>query len=145
MMDSPLYRLLAHTTPNAAVLVATLGIALIFLEFNRPGRAWPGALGLLLTLLATAALLRFGLRPWSVVLLAVCTMAFLLNLWLRLPLWLLGVVTIGLIIAVRSLIPAQDPVAIATPVAVLCGGLIGTASGALTRVAHRARRSKALD
>ena len=142
-------RVFAGATPDGAVMLATLGLALIFFELNRPGRILPGAAGLLLTLLASSAVGRFGVRSWAVLLLVCCAATLLANLWRRLPLLCLVACTCVLGVGLRFLVASGSPAGssrqVSTPVAVLCGGLLGTASATLTRVAYRARRSKALD
>ncbi|MGI4828767.1 MAG: hypothetical protein ACRYFU_11335 [Janthinobacterium lividum] len=138
-------RLPTHVTPDTAVLVASLGIGLVFLEFNRPGRILPGATGLLLSLLAFSRLLQTGMQPWAILLLAGCVAVYLANLWQTMPFWLLGLVTFAGIVGLRFLVPADAAHPVSVWVAILCGGTLGSTSAALTRVAHRARRSKALD
>ena len=58
----------ATLSPNHAIVIATFGLCLIFLEFNRPGRILPGASGLALLLLATASMLHHPLQPVAVAL-----------------------------------------------------------------------------
>ena len=54
---------LAHSlSADQAILLFTLGIALIYVELNRPGWIIPGALGLLATLLALAAMVQNGIN-----------------------------------------------------------------------------------
>ena len=132
-------------SPDQAVVVATAGMCLIFLELNRPGRILPGAVGLLLTLFGVAALLKSGVEPWAGLLVLGGCGIFLLNLWRHLPLWLLAATLILAIASLRWLLPFGSPAHIHTPVAILCGGLLGALSATLTRIAYRARRSKALD
>ena len=132
-------------TPDGAVAVATLGLCLVFLELNRPGRILPGAAGLLLTLLGMATLLRDGVEPPAALLLFCSCGVFLLNLWRRLPVWLLLSAIVLVIGSLRYLLPLDRPAAIRLPVAVACGSLLGLLSAWLTRVAYRARRAKALD
>lgn len=131
-------------TPDAAVALGTAGICLGFLEFNRPGRILPGAAGLLLFLFACAALADAGLRPAAVLAIAGATAVLLANLWRSLPLWTLAAATIALVLGLRFLV-ARPGAPVHTPVAIVCGLLLGALSGALTRIAYRARRSKALD
>ena len=144
-MQTSLHALLAELSPNGTLLLASTGVLLIFVELNRPGRAIPGALGLLLTLLGVSRFLRFGVQPWAVLLLAVCIFVYGANLWREVPLWLLVPAILATMVGMRALVPRSASSSVALPVAVLCGGLLGTASAVLTRVAHRARRSKALD
>lgn len=144
-MESHLFHMPMHVDPSGAVLAASIGICLILLEFNRPGRILPGAFGLLVTLLATSYLLTMGVQMWAVLLLAGCIAVYLGNLWVTLPFWLLGLATITCVAGLRFLVPGQNGVVVSLWVAIVCGGMLGGISSALTRIAHRARRSKALD
>ncbi len=137
--------LLTSLTPDRAVALGTAGLCLGFVEFNRPGRVLPGAVGLLLFLFASASLIQHGVHPAACALLACSTAVLLANLVRRLPLWLLALATLALILGLRWLVPSRAPQSVHLPVAVVCGAILGTLSGALTRVAYRARRSKALD
>ena len=132
-------------TPDAAVLVGTAGICLGLLEFNRPGRILPGALGLLLFLFASAAFLDRGIRPSAAMILLLVVAIFVANAWRRVPVWALAAATLALIAALRLLSPPTAPVRVHTPVAILAGTVLGSLTGILTRIAYRARRSKALD
>ncbi len=51
---------LSHLSPDAALLVLTLGLLLIYVELNRPGWIVSGAVGLLAVLFAVASLARAG-------------------------------------------------------------------------------------
>ena len=133
------------TNPDHAVGLACLGVLLIFVELNRPGRILPGAGGLLLLLFSTAALFRDAIRPSAVVLLLCCCAAFLLNWWRPVPFALLLLSTILAIVSLRLLLPPGIHGQIQTPVAIVCGGTLGSLSALLTCIARRARRSKALD
>ena len=131
--------------PDLAVVIAALGVCLVFVELNRPGRILPGALGLLLTLLAAGNLLAGGVRPWAAFLLLGCAALGLLNVWRRLPLALLLPSGLASMVGLRFLeLPGCDP-HVHTAVAVLCGGVLATLSTSLARVAYRARCAKALD
>ncbi len=133
---------LAHLSPDAAVLLATAGLCLIFLELNRPGLVLPGAGGLLVLLLAAAVLLRYPFRGWAIALLVLSTATLLGNLWRRLPLWMLGSATLGLAAAARFLVSPGADRQVHTAVALPCGVAIGGLGAALSRVALRARRAK---
>ena len=69
--------LFSTLSPDAAALILTVSLALIAFELNRPGSILPGALGLLLSLLATASLAQHHPRP-EPVLQFVVSMALLL-------------------------------------------------------------------
>lgn len=62
-----LHGLLAH--PNCAVLVLFVGILLMYVECNRPGRVVPGCVGLLLVLCAGREIGQYPLRGIGVELL----------------------------------------------------------------------------
>ena len=137
--------LLRHMSPNGAVALATFGVLLVFFELNRPGRIWAGSLGLLLFLLAAAALLGMELRSWAVWTLASAAGIFLLNLYRRLPVPLLVLATLACIVGLRCLLPPEAIVPVTFHVALAAGTVLGASSAALTRIAYRARRAKALD
>ena len=139
----PFLQQLAHVNPNLALLLATAGMCLILLELNRPGLILPGSTGLLLTLLAVAALLHHPLSPRALILLLVVGIILALNLYRRLPLSVLCAATLALILGLRFLLPSsQKPISLQT--AVFCGSLIGSLAALLSRVALRARRAKAI-
>ncbi len=133
---------LLRASPDAAVMAGTLGIFLIFLELNRPGRILPGAFGLLLVLLAASALGGHGVELWPALLLLASTLVLLLNLVWRLPLWLLTVAVAGLCFGMRLLLRPGLDAQVHIPVAVCCGLVLGASGAFLSRVAVRARRAK---
>ncbi len=133
------------SSPNLAVCAATLGILLIFVEFNRPGSILPAASGLLLTLLASAGLLRFGVQLGPALLLIASAAVLAFNAWRRLSTTLLVAITPAIIAGLRFLVPHARISAVSWPVATLCGLALSLVSTLLTRVAYRARRAKALD
>lgn len=133
------------SSPNLAVCAATLGILLVFVEFNRPGSILPAASGLLLTLLASASLLRFGVQLGPAFLLIAAAVVLALNAWRRFPTTLLIAITPALIAGLRFLVPPSHTSPVSWPVATLCGLALSLVSAFLTRVAYRARRAKALD
>ena len=130
---------------DGAVALASFGLLLIFLECNRPGRVIPSSLGLLSLLLASANLFRHGLQLWAVSVILIAVAIALWNLYRRLPLWLLLLSGGGWIIGLRFLVHPEGASFVHTPVALLAGGLLGTFSTVLTRIAYRARRAKALN
>ncbi len=126
----------------------TVGLLLIFLELNRPGRVFAGSLGVLLVLLAAAALTGMSRPAWVPLLLLCVVGSFLLNLYRKLPAWWLLLATLGSIFALqsfRSFSSSGTKRGVHTAVSVVCGAVLGIASAALTRIAHRARRAKALN
>ena len=129
-------------SPDLAVLTATLGLGLIFLECNRPGRILPGASGLLLTLLATARLLHVGIRPWAAALLFAVVGTFLVNLRTALPTTLLGAASLTAVLALRFLVPPGNASPVPLWLAIVCAGLLCPSAAILTRIAHRAHRAK---
>jgi membrane-bound serine protease (ClpP class) len=139
-MTAPLQAL----SPDAAVLVLTLGIVLIAIELNRPGAILPGALGLLITLLAAARLIQLRPHPVSVALLAAAAVVLLLQLRRSLPLWTAFLATLALIAALLWLLPSDRPHP-HPAIAVSCGLLLGAGTSVLTRLARRARLNKGLD
>jgi membrane-bound serine protease (ClpP class) len=138
-------RWISNLSPDAAVLVGTLGLLLIFIELNRPGRILPGALGLLTLLLAAGSLAQHALQPWACVLVLVAAGTLLLN-WRRvLGVPALAFASLALIAGLRFLLVPSGVAHIHTLTAVLSGGGLGTLGSFLTRIAFRARRAKAID
>jgi len=132
-------------SPDAAILLATVGILLIYLELNRPGFVIPGAVGLLLTLLAIAALLPQHFNPIALVLIA-CAIILLGVDLLRptprfVPLGTAALLSLGFFFLLSY--PTSQPVHL--PIAVSCGLILGAGTSLLTRVARRARANKGLD
>jgi membrane-bound ClpP family serine protease len=131
--------LLASLSPDAAVLLLTVGIALIAVELNRPGWIVPGALGVLATLLAAAAILDQHPSALAISLLFAAAAVLLLQLRRALPLWIAlfagaaGVIALALLPGVRL------------PVAICCGLALTIGTTVLTRIARRARKNKGLD
>lgn len=133
---------IATLSPNQALLICTVGICLIFLELNRPGRIIPGAVGLALCLLSGSSLAKHAVQPICVVVLVFVTGIFVLQLWKALPLWLIGCSAAALIVSLRLLI-ANTP-AVSSSVALTCGLVVGLLSTVLARIALSARRLKAV-
>ena len=137
--------LLSALTPDAAILILTAGIALIAFELNRPGSILPGALGLLLALLAAASLAQRHPRPEPVLQFLV-SMALLLLQARRPLLWILPAsATILLILSMSTLLPPTAKPGISPWVALVCGLLLGAGITVLTRIAQRAQQNKGLD
>ena len=134
----------ASLSPNRAIVIATTGICLIFLELNRPGRVIPGALGLTLLLLAAAALSHHQLQPAALVLLLLSSGTLTANLWRQLPSWLGGAAILAFALSLRFLIPECAYPHVLTSTALTCGLAIGLLGTARSRIALRARRLKAV-
>ena len=137
--------LLATLSPNTAVLILTLGVALIALELNRPSSIVPGALGLLLALLAASSLGQHHPRP-EPVLAGITSVALLLLQARRRLLWIIPVsATILLVLSMCTLLPPTAQPRISPWVALPCGLILGAGITVLTRIARRARQNKGLD
>jgi membrane-bound serine protease (ClpP class) len=137
--------LLTALSPNAAILILTAGLALIALELNRPGSILPGALGLLLALLASASLAERHPRPEPVVQF-IASIALLLLQARRPLLWIIPAsATILLILAMGTLLPPTVQPGINPWLALVCGLFLAAGTTVLTRIAFRARRNKGLD
>ena len=137
--------LLFSLSPNAAILILTLGLALIAVELNRPGSILPGALGLLLALLAVASL--HSRHPSAVAALeiAACIALMVFGERLRLHWIVIALATVPLIVAIVYLIPPDHGPRVSASVAVICGLVLGAGTILLTRIARRARQNKGLD
>jgi membrane-bound serine protease (ClpP class) len=138
--------LLAAVSPNAAILILTLGIILIALELNRPGSILPGAIGLLLALFATASLAKR--HPQTKAVLWIVVFIFLLMLGARgkrESLILAAAITAGLIFSIYELLPAIPGQRVSAWAAVLSGLILGAGTTVLTGIARRARQNKGLD
>ena len=137
--------LLSTLTPDAVIVILTAGLALIAFELNRPGSILPGALGLLLALLAAASLAQRHPRPEPILQL-LASMALLL-LQARWPLlWIIPVsATILLILSMGTLLPPTAKPGISSWVVLPSGLFLGAGTTLLTRIARRARQNKGLD
>ena len=138
--------LLATLSPNAAVLILTLGLTLTALELNRPGSILPGAIGLLLALFATASLATH--HPQTKAVLWIVALIVLLMLGARgkrESLILAAALTTGLIFSIYELLPAVPGQRVSAWAAVLSGLILGAGTTVLTGIARRARQNKGLD
>ena len=127
-------------SPDAAVILLTVGIALIYYELNRPGSILPGAAGLLIVLLGFAAISRYEVNVVALTLILSAVALLTLSL-LRPTSVLISIVpaTIALILGLRWL-PARSCCAVIhNPVAAGCGLALGAGTSLLTRIARRAR------
>jgi membrane-bound serine protease (ClpP class) len=136
---------LLHLAPDAAVLLLTLGVLLIYVELNRPGWIVPGACGLLLALLAAGSLLRLSLSLPAIALLATAAALLLLELLRPTPPLVAVAATLGLILGLDRFVLGPAPFHVHAPVALLSGLLLGGGTAMLTRIARRARANKAVD
>jgi membrane-bound ClpP family serine protease len=137
--------LLSALAPNAAILIFTLGVALIAIELNRPGWILPGALGLLLTLLASAGLYARHPSAEASLEIAACLALMLFRLTIRLHWLVAALATIPLILAIAHLVPPIPGPGISPGIAVVCGLILGAGTIVLTGIARRARQNKGLD
>ena len=137
-----LFARLEHASPDAAVLLLTVGLALIAVELNRPGMILPGAGGLLVVLCGAYALQGEPLTAWALGLVLLAAGVLLANLYAKVPLPVLLLATGALAAGLRFLVgsPGQQQVHLGT--AVVCGLSLGAAGAFLSRVALRARRAK---
>jgi membrane-bound ClpP family serine protease len=136
---------LADISPNAAIFILTIGLAFIYYELNRPGSIFPGALGLLTTLLSIAALAPHGFNPVGILL--TFTAIALLTLGLLRPTSILfsAAATLALVCGLYNLLAHPGSHPISASIAIGCGLLLGIGTSALTRIARRARVNKGLD
>lgn len=132
-------------SPDTAILCFTLGLLLIYLELNRPGSIFPGAVGLLIALLAIAALLKSPINVSGVIFLAVATGLLLLDLRRQTPLLLAVAATAALIFGFLQLPCKASGSHLHAAIAIGCGLTLGTGTSILTRLARRARANKGLD
>lgn len=140
----PTFAWMASVGPNGAVLIATAGVLLIFLELNRPGLVLPGALGLLAVLFAAATISRNPLQGWALALIALASATLLSNVWLKVPRWLLATGALAMAVGLHFLLRASLTGEVTWPVACVSALLIGVPGSLLSRVALRARRAKAV-
>jgi membrane-bound ClpP family serine protease len=130
---------LAALSPNAAILLFTVGVALIAVELNRPGWILPGALGILVALVSLATLVYRKPAPLALTLLLSASVILLLQARYEIRFWIVclgaaaGVVGFALLPGVRF------------AVAVACALILVAGTTVLTRIARRARQNKGLD
>jgi membrane-bound serine protease (ClpP class) len=144
-MTSGVIGVLTHAAPDAAVLLLTLGLLLVYVELNRPGWILPGTFGLLLTLFAVASLLRLHLSPAAVALLASAAALLLLDLRRRTPRLVAAAATLALVLGFAHLVAGPAPQRVHAATAIGGGLLLGAGTSVLTRIARRARANKAVD
>jgi membrane-bound serine protease (ClpP class) len=132
--------ILAHLSPDVALLVLTLGLLLIYVELNRPGWIVSGALGLLLTLFAVASLVRVGMNPAAVALVGTAVALLVLDLLRRTQVMVAVAATLALVLGFAHLVRGPG-----LRIAMGCGLTLGGCTSILTRIARRARTNKGLD
>jgi membrane-bound ClpP family serine protease len=133
---------LSHLSPDAALMLLTFGLLLIYLELNRPGWILPGAVGLLLSLLAAASLLRLDLR-WPAVLLVATAVALLaINLIRPVHALVATAATLALILGFARLTRGPGDLRVHAITASICGLILGAGTSVLTAIARRARTNK---
>jgi membrane-bound serine protease (ClpP class) len=127
--------------PAAALLLLTLGIALVYVELNRPGSIIPGALGLLATLLAIAAIAHHHPALPAVILCLSATALLALDLARPTHIIVALAATLALVLGFSRLVPGYIHLWVSVP----CGILLGIGTSLLTRIARRARANKAVN
>lgn len=132
--------LLGRLPIDALPVVFTVGLLLIYVEMNRPGRVIPGAVGLLLALLACARVLAAHPRPAALVLVATAAALLMVDLVRTTHGFVAVAATLALVLGFRELV--SPPVG--WMVCILCGVGLGGMTAALTRAARRARSNKAI-
>jgi len=144
-MNAPTTTALMQLTPDNCVLLFTLGVFLIYIELNRPGSILPGAVGLLLALLAVAPLFHQRLNVAAI--LAIMGGVLLLACALRRPTTAITpvIATIFLVFGLLYLVQGAGSVRVHAAIAVPCGLVLGAGTSILTRIARRARLNKGLD
>ena len=135
----------AHLSPDVAVLVLTAGLLLIYVELNRPGWIWSGALGLLATLFAVASLGRMDVNPGAVALVGTAVALLALDLVRRTGAMVGLAATLALTLGLDHLVVGPDGMRVHAVTAVGCGLVIGAGTSILTGIARRARANKGLD
>ena len=149
-MERPLYFALAIAdlqlqpkhlfTADIALIALTLGILLLYIELNRPGRVLPGAIGLLLALLAMPSLFANGIHSVALpVLLGASVVLLALGLRRKVHILVSVAATLGLILSFNAI------EGVYTALAIPCGLILGVTSSLLANIARRARANKGLD
>jgi len=129
--------------PNLAVLIFLIGALLIYLEFNTPGTIVPGALGMLLVLLALFSLNLLPVHYASVMLLIASAVLVLLEAKFGGHGVLAGAGILCLVLGTLTLI--DGPIAelrVSPATAISVGVAFGLITFLLVRLAVRARRGK---
>jgi membrane-bound serine protease (ClpP class) len=140
-----LLRSATHLAPDAALLVLTAGLLLIYVELNRPGWIWSGALGLLATLFAVASLGRMELNAAAMTLVGTAVALLALDLVRRTGAVVGLASTLALVLGLDHMVLGPDGMRVHAVTAVGCGVVVGAGSSILTGIARRARTNKGLD
>jgi membrane-bound serine protease (ClpP class) len=135
--------LVAGLSLDAALILLTLGIALIYYELNRPGTIVPGCVGLVTALLSLSVLGRHGFNPVGATLILSAVALLTLSLVRPTPMLLSFAATVALIFGLRWLPSYSCCESIHTSVAVTCGLSLGMGTWVLAGIALRARTNKA--
>ena len=135
---------LSHLSPDAALLLLTVGLLLIYVELNRPGWIVSGAVGLTAALLAVASLARAGVHPAAAVLVGTAVALLGLGLRRRMPVVVDAAATLALVLGFARL-AGRPGAGMHGATAVGCGLVLGGCTSILTRIARRARTNKGLD
>ncbi len=140
-----LLRRAAHLPPEAALVVLTAGLLLIYVELNRPGWIWSGALGLLATLFAVASLGRMELNTAAIALVGTAVALLALDLVRRTGAIVGMAATLALVLGLAHLVAGPDELRVHPATAAGCGLVLGVGTTVLTAIARRARTNKGLD
>jgi len=125
-------------SPTMALVVFTVGLLLIYVEMNRPGKVIPGSVGLLLTLLACGRLSIAQPRPVGELLVITAGVLLGIDLIRQTHGAVVLAATVGLVLGFHGLV--EPPVA--WMACILCGTALGATTAVLTWVARRARTNK---
>jgi membrane-bound serine protease (ClpP class) len=136
---------LAHLPPDAALVVFTGGLLMIYVELNRPGWIAPGAVGLIGTLFAIASLARMELSPGAIALVSTAIALLVLDLLRRTQGIVAIAATLALVLGFGHLVAGPVGMRIHIATAVVCGLVLGGCTSILARIARRARANKGLD
>jgi membrane-bound ClpP family serine protease len=118
---------------------------LIYVELNRPGWIFCGALGLLATLFAVASLARWELNPAAIALVGTAVALLALDLLRHTQVMVAIAATLALVLGFDHLVLGPGGMRVHTVTAVGCGVVLGVGTSILTRIARRARTNKGLD
>ena len=138
-------RAMAHLPADAAVVLLTLGLLLVYVELNRPGWIVAGALGLLASLFAIASLGHLDLNLAAILMVMTAVVLLALELVRRTP-WVVPLAaTLALVLGLDHLVAGPGGMRVQAGTAVGCGVVVGAGTSILTRIARRARTNKGLD
>ena len=127
---------------DQALALVTIGTLLAFVEFNRPGKVFPGACGTFLLLLGSHRLSVLIAWTSGVLCLGLAGAASLVLLRWRLLLGAPAVLGTGLFVTAFALLARESGGSLQMASACGCGLLLGCVSSWLMAVAGRAWRAK---